>query len=643
MDRVTTEQTRLTEIHDAIEKVATDRAKEITRHDNLTREMEKERLDAVDWKVKNDLASKLAEHSNFNPRKYLVEFQNAHNPYFGIVGIDDNKVGKRTYIFGKQSLANTEHKVLICDWRQSEVSRFYYDYLEPGEDYIETIQGIDREGVITQRDTVTIEKRLLTRIATHDDVYEIVEGEWRKNGSSFTSTIDIKTRQKDFRLTDIIPLIDADQFHLITDETDGCLHLIGPAGAGKTSVAVHRLSFLQFNRPELFRIERSMVIAFNTTLVDYLKKTTSEILGQTKVINYHKWAISALQALGVNVDKLVLSKHDPFQKQKKNSNLPGLLVEYFKGTSYKDPLTDLWTFLADSSVSNKLFHRGSQTGKDFLDNATAKLNSQSREVTYSDIPIMLRLCQLRSRSSIVEGAVGWYDHVVIDEGQDLSLIDLATILVATSSSHSITLCSDENQRILDFVDSTGIQQFTKYLTKRGLSLEPLQVSYRCGRKIMELASGVLGKPTPFSKNPDEGIVNFHYEPSFDLAITKLRSILQNMQASEPNTLIAIICKRKTDARTIHARLAGIPGLQAPEQIVFEPGICVVTPYKIKGLDLPRVVLWNPSSNDYHQTTRDGNLLYTAISRAAKEVAIIHYEPLAERLRALAPEQVSLAA
>jgi len=67
-------------------------------------------------------------------------------------------------------------------------------------------------------------------------------------------------------------------------------------------------------------------------------------------------------------------------------------------------------------------------------------------------------------------------------------------------------------------------------------------------------------------------------------------------------------------------------------VTFDPGILVVIPFQVKGLEFSHVVLWNPSESDYHNNDTDRNLLYVAITRACKELHIVHYKPLVKYLR-----------
>ena len=632
MDIIEQEQQRLVSIYETIEAAAVDRGLSIGRHDARTRELEKERLEALGWKEKNGITEKLVEHGHHDPRKYLVEFEQKNSPYFGVIGIEDSdrRIGKKNYLIGKQMLMDG-NRVVIVDWRRAEISQLFYDF-EEGEEYDATIQGIDREGVISRKTKIGIDRRVLHRIETPAEVYELTPTGWAENGGIQATSSDTKSQQSDHRLVDIVSLISAAQFGMITKESAGCTYLTGSAGTGKTTVALHRLSYLQFDQPELFRPERCLVLMFNRTLRDYVKKTSSELLGSTRVDTFSAWALTALNALGVTVKT---SFEDPFGPLKKNSLICGLLSRYVVESRRMDPVVDLWRFYGQPYLVEAIC-AGGREREAFEAETRRKLDAKDRIMSFADISILLRLCQLRrSPEATVAGAFNFYDHIVVDEAQDFGQIELEAILAASSSRRSLTVCADEKQKILSFVDADGFANFKGALNSLGLDKETLSLSYRSAREIMELAARVNGQPVDTSK-ARPGVVEFHGVRDFAAAAGVLRGLLGELAGADPQALTAVICKKKADIRLIHGALAGLSGLHGEGVITFEPGVLVVNSHQVKGLEFTNVVLWDPNEGDYRQTELDRNLLYVAITRACKRIDVIHWRPLAKALQQGAP-------
>jgi DNA helicase II / ATP-dependent DNA helicase PcrA len=622
------EEERLSSIYDIIERAAVDRGQAIAIHDARMKELEKERLDALGWREKNGITEKLVEHGHHNPRKYLIEFEQKNSPYFGVIGIDDadKRFGRKSYLIGKQMLMDG-NRVVIVDWRRAEISQLFYDF-EEGEEYEATIQGVDREGVITQKRKVGIDRRRLHRVETSSELYELADGEWRSRAGSAASSSETKSQQSDHRMVDIVSLISAQQFGMITKNSSGCTYLTGSAGTGKTTVALHRLSFLQFAQPELFRQERCLVLMFNRTLRDYVKKTSNDLLGATRVDTFSAWALTALKGLGVTV---ITSFDDSFGAEKKHSQLSRLLARYVGETRRMDPVVDLWKFYTQPYVAEALFSE-SREREVFRSEIQRKIDSKDRIMSFSDVSILLRLCQLRRNpDSTVTGAFNFYDHIVVDEAQDFSQLELEAILAASSVRRSLTVCADEKQKILSFVDADGFANFKGRLVSLGLEKETLSLSYRSAREIMELAAKVSGRPVDASKAHD-GAVQFHEVRNFAAATERLREVVAELAAADPRALTAVICKKKADVRQLRAALADVAGLHGDEVISFEPGVLVVNTHQVKGLEFTNVVLWDPNEGEYRDNELDRNLLYVAVTRACKRIDIIHWRPLAKALR-----------
>ena len=628
MDIIELEHKRLSFVCDAIERAASDRALSITKHDARTKELERERLDALGWKEKNGITEKLVDHGHHNPRKYLVEFQQKPSPYFGVIGIEDAnpRIGKRSYLIGKQMLMDG-NKVIIVDWRRAEISQLFYDF-EQGEEYEATIQGVDREGMITEKSKIGIDRTVLHRIETPSETYQLTAGTWSKNGAVPASSCDTKAKRSDHRMVDIVSLISATQFGMITKQSAGCTYLTGSAGTGKTTVALHRLSYLQFNEPELFRRERCLVLMFNRTLRDYVRKSSNELLGDTRVDTFSAWALTALSALGVTVKTAF---DDPFGTFKKSSRLSGLLARHVGQSKRMDPVLDLLGFYSRPDVVDELFPAGRER-EAFQGEIRRKLEQKDRLMSFSDLSVLLRLCQLRRPAeAVVSGAFNFYDHIVVDEAQDFGQLELEAILAASSSRRSLTICADEKQKILSFVDADGFANFKGTLNSLGLDKETLSLSYRSAREIMELAARVSGQPADTSR-ASSGVALFHEVRDFSAAAAKLRQLIGELSGADPQGLTAVICKKKADIKLIHGALAGVAGLHGEGIVTFEPGTVVVNSHQVKGLEFTNVVLWNPGESDYRQNELDRNLLYVAITRACKRIDIVHWSPLAKALR-----------
>jgi DNA helicase IV len=627
------EESRLAFICEAVDLYHRERQEKLALHDKKMKAYEKERLDTVDFREKNDLTLKMKDLSHHDPRKYLVPFEHSQVPYVAgiVIQDDDERIGTQHLLFGKQTLMRG-NKVAVVDWRKAEISKLYYEWDE-GEDYEEIIAGRERTGIVEKKITYGIKSRDLHSLKTGSVALQKGKGGWvAPQGTqrpATSETMATKEESGDYSLTDIVSLISREQFQLITNKVEGCLHLSGGAGCGKTTVALHRLSYLLFNQPEKFRPQRCMVVMFNRSLCDYVKQTSTDLLGKdTSVTTFHSWASKALQSLGVKVQfSAKLGKG--LTAIKKSAGMYEALVRYtllFKRKEGMSALDDLGRFYAQ----HELFERHCKPFRRTFPALAAeaqRITGGSNELPFDDAGIILLLEQLRGGEHEYHGALNFYDHIVIDEAQDLSACELKALFYATNDSRSMTVCADAHQKILDFVDGSGFSAFQMDMQKQGMQAGSLDVSYRSTSQIMDLANRVANRKSVevVNEGPDP---RFHFWESKGETLGHLKRSLALLMNKEPQSLTAVICRYKKDAQEVFRVLKGVPGVRLQTNALsFEPGILVTNVHQVKGLEFSGVIMWNPSQRAYPDTEIGRNLLYVGLTRASNRLAVYHFERL----------------
>lgn len=629
-DDITAEEQRLAKICRVADRYNLERKETLAVHDRKMRALEAERLNSNNPREKDKLTLEMLRLAQYDPYKYLPPFEQLTVPYLAGLAIcdDDPAIGRRHLLFGKQGLLDGS-RVVVTDWRKAEISKLYYEWDE-GEYYEDDIGERERSGTIEKKIVYGIANRELHSLQTGTASYEKRQGLWSDTGQQNASVVK-KEASGDHRMVDIVSLISREQFGLITRENEGCLYLTGGAGCGKTTVALHRLSYLIFNQPEQFSPRRCLVVMFNKSLRNYVKKTSVDLLtDQLSVETFHSWAVRALRAIGIGVD-FSTRVGGGLSGLKKSSGLYAALLEYVTRRSLCSPLEDLGNFYSDVNLCRR--HLGESPQLEVLAREGRRLvEGQGREISFDDAGPLILLAQLRRQGLEIPEALGWYDHVLIDEAQDLSLVELHALMFATTARRSLTVCADEKQKILDFVDSAGFSAFQLELKKAGLSAGELDISYRSTRQIMDLAAQVSGRPvgTVVNQGPDPRFRDF---ATRDEALNHLRNAVGVLLAREKTSLTAIICRFKLEAETVYAALSGLPNVRLQTaDLSFEPGVLITNAHQVKGLEFSGVILWNPSQKAYPVTELGKNLLYVAITRASERLAIYHHEVLSELFR-----------
>jgi len=243
-----------------------------------------------------------------------------------------------------------------------------------------------------------------------------------------------------------------------------------------------------------------------------------------------------------------------------------------------------------------------------------------------DDALLLRLHQrligkLRARRDIVS-----FEHVFVDEVQDLSPVEIATVVDTVSSGQSLTLAGDVAQRL--HMDN-GFTDWASVLGQLGLDhveIEPLKLSYRSTHEIFDFAVDVLGH----LKNEVVGQATRHGAPvelfrfsATGEAVAFLSQALRDLVRAEPLASIAVIARYPEQADTnFHGLVQGeVPNLRriAEQDFPFRPGVDVTDVRQVKGLEFDYVVLVEATNESYPVEDEARHLLHIASTRAAHQL------------------------
>lgn len=161
----------------------------------------------------------------------------------------------RLYI-GKNGIMKSPQEVLIVDWR-APVAGVYYDS-DLGESSYDSPQGDSISITLKKKRTYEIEDGHLI------DYYE---SDVIANDEFLTKYL---AKNKEVVLGEIIATIQKEQNEIIRDTPWHSVIVQGVAGSGKTTVAMHRISYLLYNYKERLRQEEFYIIGSNKTLLNYI-------------------------------------------------------------------------------------------------------------------------------------------------------------------------------------------------------------------------------------------------------------------------------------------------------------------------------------------------------------------------------------
>jgi DNA helicase IV len=222
---------------------------------------------------------------------------------------------------------------------------------------------------------------------------------------------------------------------------------------------------------------------------------------------------------------------------------------------------------------------------------------------------------------LLEGPPRTYGHVIVDEAQDLSPMQLLTIS-RRAVDGSLTILGDVAQATGPVVYRAW-GELEPYLPDEAeVTVEELRHAYRVPAEIMELALPLLDliapdvePPIAYRKGGDAPrIVTVNEDELIGAALREAGDLAAR------DGLLAVIAPRSLAAET-------------PTGDAFdEASVPVLTPRQAKGLEFDHVVVVEPAAiaEDGEQGLRE---LYVALTRPTKTLVVVHARPLPEGLAA----------
>jgi len=178
-------------------------------------------------------------------------------PFFGRIDIEDFDNEKReTFYIGKTVIAMDPSSPEVIDWR-APISSVYYDHSLGMCEYKVPKEGIFRADLKRKR-TYEIED------GTIKDYYD----------SDVVANDDLLTKylskSKRNVLSEIIATIQQEQNEIIRKNPRHNVLVQGSAGSGKTTVAMHRISYILYNYDTEFKPDGFYIVGSNKVLLNYI-------------------------------------------------------------------------------------------------------------------------------------------------------------------------------------------------------------------------------------------------------------------------------------------------------------------------------------------------------------------------------------
>jgi DNA helicase-2/ATP-dependent DNA helicase PcrA len=247
-----------------------------------------------------------------------------------------------------------------------------------------------------------------------------------------------------------------------------------------------------------------------------------------------------------------------------------------------------------------------------------------------DDTLLLRLYQLQRGPIVNARGPMAIEHLMVDEVQDFSPIELAVLLETTTPQRSVTLAGDVAQAI---APEHGFSNWSDMLDDLGIPherVEPLRVSYRSTREIVDVAEHVLGPLVgdvrPVAPRNGAPVEAFGFGSTGEAA-EFLSHALGELMRNEPGASVALIARHPEQAHMYYDALvaAEVPHVRrvANQDFAFTAGIDVTDVRQTKGLEFDIVILLEVTDTSYPVSDHARRLLHVACTRAAHQLWVTY--------------------
>ncbi len=457
---------------------------------------------------------------------------------------------------GKHAFYHKDGEYQVMDWR-SPIASLYYNYTEPTKEAFYDFP-VDVEGKPWVKEHRTVQGALQLRRnieVSHDNLLAIYDNSLR---------IDLLSSELNKKaggaLEDIVRTIQKEQDEIIRSDPFRICVVQGTAGSGKTTVAIHRMSYLFYTYKDYLTEHNTLLLSSSKVLVNYVAQTLPELeiysLARNTLTSFIR---KSLKGFGYEIDSRRTFNHkDEYSKQKNSIEfIEGLkrFVEYKKNYIKKE--IDRIPQYNDLSM-NRYFTRYDIRApydiiSDMIDAYSDDADAHSEEYKQGNTAVLGRLRGINSvvgrltkilnlfdpikfygeflRSTYVpntfeikfnknqlsvddisavyyiayklRGVVPYksFKHVIVDEAQDLGLLNYLVIDTFVRGN-GFTILGDLNQATEDNGSLKSWQDLEYIWDSNDIDYYNIKISYRTTKEIITFAKGILEKFSDFTYLPE---------------------------------------------------------------------------------------------------------------------------------------------
>lgn len=603
-------------------------------------------------------------------------------PYFGHLRLDSGG-RRRDVLLGYQTRITSDLSIL--DWQNAPLAEVFFACSE-GDTY--EVEAGERvlEGTVLERNLLSFEHGELVDIVTAEaalsrrgtDHWRVIPAE----GAALLWPRDEAARDRGSSSIEIA--LDPAQQRTVALPPHRTVLVLGEAGCGKTTVALHRLAFLQ-KQAQAAGVPFRAAVIVPTEGLRRLSRSLLERLGveSAETWLYDRWAavqaqrafdgLPTRESQSASASVIRLKRHPALrQALARLARRPGASNRH--GSERKTQATrhDLLRLFGDqvllertvtaadgaiptAAIRETIDHSRIQfsktTEREFahvdrdrretidgrpIDEGTDMEDAETIDV--EDYAVLFELDRLRAEvRGVAATAPRSYQCIVLDEAQELAPLELSLVGRSRAAHGTLIVAGDAGQQVDPSACFVDWPTTMKEAGAEDHEVALLEVSYRCPPAVTALARGILSpaNAAPLAATPGTSPLRaqrfdseFHQAAALIDALRELTAPRNGPggpggSQSDPTATIAVICRTPATA----TRLARILRwgldlrLALHGDFDFGPGINVTCVEEVKGLEFDYVLLPDASSSAYPDTAEARRALYVAVTRTVHHLVL----------------------
>ncbi|HZX97181.1 MAG TPA: UvrD-helicase domain-containing protein [Myxococcales bacterium] len=546
----------------------------------------------------------------------------------------------------------------ILDWRTAPLAEVFFAYAE-GEEYEIDLGDRKLAGKVLRRNLVRFEDGELQELQWPQGALRRLDGRWIPHTPPLPPRLLPRPHGQRARPASPVEVeLDPAQRAVVELPPGETVLILGEAGCGKTTVALHRLRALRLLGNERFR---AACVVPN----EGLRRLIESLLHRLGLDDVETWTLDKFaskqarrvfpdlrrresedtptlvsrlkrhEALRVALE--AIARRPPAAPENEGGRRARLATREDLHALYGDrPLMDEVEMRAalPASAGQVVEHTRVQftqsTEREYayvdadrlvavdgrtIDEGTPTGNAETVDV--EDYAVIFELERLRAKNAgVAPASPSRYHCLLVDEAQELSPLELSLLGRCVSRGGTLIVAGDSAQQVDETVDFRGWDQTMLELGAAQHRKAVLEVSYRCPPEVTAFARA-LREPAGAAAFP---LARFHDECHLAAWLVEA---LRELDAEDPTAASAVIC-RTPQAAALLARVARmvLPAHLALEgAFTFGPGAQVTCVPEVKGLEFDHVVIPDVAAGRYADTLEARRALYVAATRASSQLLL----------------------